>query len=937
MILRSKFPKPKQVMLVCDTPFKVEEESEEKYSSVANMSLLTSLRTGRVNNYGKTDVDKSYKGINSVDIFATYLDYSYFEQGNFDFCRDFKKRKDLEVDKSNEIETYHFITEESNIELFKLPHQKDVYVSERLWNEFQSLLREIEIVKPKLIILTGKWSLFFLTGCTSLVQNSGNAKDRKPLGGLSKFRSSIMSPHECWNLKYIEDNEELFNPIIIPVFHTVHAISMPDKVSTMVLDIQKLGWVYNQIKEKGLSYYTKPKKEYVVCNSLPETRQKLKLLKLEKPTEEIETEIESLNKQIKIQKQSDKQKLLNYLDNLYKRIEEKPTKVSIDIETMYWSVIDCIGITDSIDSGVCVPFSFKGEPNYWDIEDEIDLLEAIRKIMLHPNCLHVGQNYSFDCQFFHKFWSIDVKATYDSMILHHVLYNYLPKNLSFLASLYCEHYGYWKDELDVSEDNPEQRWVYNVKDVCYTLEVTNVLLDLLYKQPEKVQEFYRFQQNEIAPALVDMMNRGLKVDLDKKQKLLDELTGLLAHIETSINKLLGMEINLKSPIQIKKLFKDFLEVEPIVNRKTKTESFGSDAMLVYLVDYPLYRPLITLILEYRSIGVFVRTFLSAKVDDDNRMRTSYNVAGTKTYRLASRKNAFGGGLNMQNIPSKGKIDLKYSLLSLSMEDDSEVSEIDTTTSMYGMTDLPNCKELFICEEDEIFFDIDLAAADARIIAWVSGCKFLTELFEDPEGDPYLLLAKEYYKNNSLNKKSKERQIFKAVAHGSNYLGRANTLAAKAGLSVHAVDQVQKFYFGLCPEIPKLHIEVEKQVKGRGYLENVWGAKGWFLDKNDPMLLNQAMAWVGSSPVGILINKGLVKIYTTEKHITPRLQVHDSIAGTYKKWDTTAKERIIKHCSVPLPFDIPRVIPVDIKTSDKSYGNCGEIEELEKKMRDLNKC
>lgn len=256
------------------------------------------------------------------------------------------------------------------------------------------------------------------------------------------------------------------------------------------------------------------------------------------------------------------------------------------------------------------------------------------------------------------------------------------------------------------------------------------------------------------------------------------------------------------------------------------------------------------------------------------------------------------------------------------ETESEDLELlDVSTPTYSNIHLPNCKELFICEADEMFFDIDLAAADARIMAWISKCKFLTELFEEPDGDPYLLLAREYYKDQSLTKKAKERQIFKAVVHGTNYLGRANTLAAKAGLLVREIEKIQQFYFSLCPEIPMLHKYIEKQVNSIGFLTNVWGAKGWFLDKKDPMLMNKAVAWVGSSPVGILINKALVSIEENDKDIKVLLQVHDSLAGVYKKVDTTAPSRIIQHCSIALPFDIPRIIPVDIKTSDKSYGNC----------------
>ena len=1175
MLIRSEFPRSKTVMVINDLPVKTELDTGDKFSAVSNMTLLTSLRTGQINNFNKTQVDSSYKGIKASDIYTTYLYYNSFKEGSYDFRNEICKERN----------------KQDGVEYIRLEHQKDVWIEKELWEEFQALLKEIEIVKPKMIIVTGKWSLFFLTGCTSLIANQGNYKDKKPLGGLSKFRSSILRPHEIFNIS---------NTIIVPIYHTVNAMGMPDKQVIMRLDIEKLGWMYNIIVEKGVEYYIRPDKEYIIGTS---------------------TKV-----------------IGDYLSTLLLKLNNEPVKVSIDIETMYNNTIDCIGIAYETNKGICIPFASRDNPCLWSKQEEEELLVAIRTVMLHPNCLHIGQNYNYDCQYFFKLWGLSVEAELDTMILHHTLFNYLPKDLAFLASLYCETYSYWKDEIEATKESPETRWKYNAKDVMYTLEIANVLEDILHGESESLQAFYKFQQKSLSPALVEVMNRGVKVDLDKKQQLLDELSALLVHIEGTINTILGMDINLKSSQQVKKLFMDFFEVEAVIDRKRKTESFGSEAMLVYLDNYPLLKPLITLILEYRSIGIFVRTFLSAQVDDDNRMRTSYNVAGTRTYRLASRKNAFGKGMNLQNVPAKGKIDLKYSLMNLDMDTELENEEVDIDTPIYGTSKLPNCKELFICEEDERFFDIDLAAADARIIAWVSGSPFLTTLFEEPDGDPYLLLAREYYNDQSITKKDSRRQIFKAVVHGcltgehevltkagwvkledlkdsvsiaiwdkqtrdikfevpkginrdfveaneplyeikgdafhqistqdhtfpyttdrvdnlkatqainipksarlpyngkfiggyverpleymqliaalqadgtiahialddtptykfnfvkqrkidrlrdillklnipykesqrvdssarvnnkrtsftfngflepymkkldwwildyteecintwldelkywdghvrtsngvrtsvsttdahsaiviqtithlcgksskvikkerdssrktiyevsinnrlfhnmssgtrrlvehtgtkvycpktssgffmvryngnimvtgnTNYLGQAKTLSAKAGLLVHEIEKIQRFYFSLCPEIPNLHAEIEKQVRTRGYLENVWGARGWFLDRNDPMLMNKAVAWVGSSPVGILINQGLVSIREKDPAIKVLLQVHDSLAGVFKRTDTTAPDRIIEHCSIALPFETPRIIPVNIKTSKTSYGGC----------------
>ena len=241
---RPQFPKEKTVVLVNDVPVRNEIENEEPYSSASNLNLLTTLRTGKVFQWSK-NTDPNFKGIKQTDIYPTYLDYDYFGaetvEKNFDFNKEIKKKKDVPDDEN----------------WFAIPHQKDCYVSERLWNEINRLIENIKAVKPKLIILTGKWSLFFLTGAVTLAQTAGNAKDRKPLGGLVKYRSSVMSLHECWG-------EFENNPIVVPVYHPVHATGMPDKIPIIEIDFQKLAYRYHKLLEESTSYFHEPKKEYIL-------------------------------------------------------------------------------------------------------------------------------------------------------------------------------------------------------------------------------------------------------------------------------------------------------------------------------------------------------------------------------------------------------------------------------------------------------------------------------------------------------------------------------------------------------------------------------------------------------------------------------------------------------------------------------------------------
>lgn len=899
---RLAFPKQKDCIIINDVPTKSEIKDDEIFGASSNLSMLTAFQRGKL--LATQSIPEGFQGISPLKIHTTYLSFEPFEEGNFDWGNYWKKRKDVrEILENGEIflvpiEDFQGSALENSF--YKIPHQKDLFVHKNLFDNIIGTLEEIKKVNPKLVILTGKWATFLLTGISSLAENYSKKVRDKPLGCIMKYRGSILSIHPTWELEV--------DCVVMPIIHPVNIWTMPVKIPIMLNDIHKLCWMFYVLQEQPTSFFKEPARTYLYG--------------------------------------TDKKVILDYLDEILSLLKEKQLEVSVDIETMFGMppkkvkgklvgannrkpIIDCIGLAYEEDRGLCIPYCSRENPLLWNLQDEIDIQLKLNEVLCHPNILIEGQNYSYDYQYIKKLYRLETPPRDDTMILSHTLFNNQPKDLATLASIYCPFYTYWKDESSADKDSPETRWIYNIKDILYTKQIKSALQTSLENSPKSLQDFYRFKVNELLPAVFHTMELGVPVDIEKKESQRVKFGELMTEIEETVNKIIAHTssdgkntINLKSSTQVKKLFMDYFEVEPIKNRKTGTETFGNDAMFIYMEQYPLLRPLIKLILEYRSINVFTNTFLSAIVDEDGCLRSNLNVVGTATDRLASRKNVFGGGANIQNVPAGGKIDLRYCLQSL---EDEEESDIILEPEIEGSLELPNIKELFWCLQDEIYFDTDLASADARVIAWTSQCKFLTELYKEDDGDAYLFLAKEYYKDNSLVKKSKERQNFKIILHGTNYFGKERTLAMNANLLVHEVNRIQKYYFGACPEIPKLHQEVRNQVNNRGYLENCWGSRGWFTDKNDKQLLNKAMAWVGSSPVSTLINKIYVKLYQQEKgRINIRLQVHDSLAGTFNKFDTTAPDRILEAAKIPMNFyGKDYFIPVGLKLSDKSYGNCSD--------------
>ena len=409
-----------------------------------------------------------------------------------------------------------------------------------------------------------------------------------------------------------------------------------------------------------------------------------------------------------------------------------------------------------------------------------------------------------------------------------------------------------------------------------------------------LREVHDFQQTLFWPVL-DTMNKGIRIDTVKRMDFAITLQSEIAAREQWMIDVLGYPLNIRSPLQMKETFYENLGQKPILNRKTGNISCDDEALSRMAEREPLLAPVVRKIQELRSLGVFFSTFISAPLDTDGRMRCSFNIGGTETYRFSSSKNAFGTGLNMQNIPKWG--------------DEQEL-------------ELPNVRSIFIPDPGYTFFDIDLSSADLRIVVWEADEPDLKALLKAGL-DPYTEIAKEFYHDQTITKADPRRQKFKSFAHGTNYLGTAKGLAERLGLGVHEAEQTQKWYFGRFPRIKVWQDDLKDQVLKRRMVSNVFGYRCYFFDRIEGTIFNQAAAWIPQSTVACLINRAYVAISESLPKVEVLLQVHDSLAGQYPThMGDWLKTEIVKKAEILLPYKgDPLTIPIGIKTSTKSWGDC----------------
>jgi len=695
------------------------------------------------------------------------------------------------------------------------------------------LKREIEMCQPNVIIALGNVALWALTGSW----------------GITSWRGSVM---EC-SLPLALD----YKPKVIPTYHPALILRQWSWRQVGLMDLRRA-------KREGESrIHSPPDYDFIIS---PDYHQAAAILQ-----------------------------------NLIKELDKGPLRISCDIETRAGHIA-CIGFAWNKTSAICIPLMKTDSPEgYWDAEEEAQLTYLFYRLLMHRNCRLLGQNFSYDAQYILRHWHFNPPVFRDTMLAHHACFSNMQKGLDFLSSMYCQKHLYWKDESKDWDPKVGERqlWTYNCKDAVITFEVDEeeekTRNELAKSGWPELPAIHDFQQSLLAPVLKSM-NRGLRSNQKLRGEFAMSLSTELAEREQYFIDVLGYPLNPKSPKQMQELFYASLGQKPIFNRKTGSITCDDEALGKLAEREPVLKPLIRKVLEFRSLGVFLSTFVNAALDNDGRIRCSFNIAGTETYRFSSSQNAFGSGLNLQNIPKGG-----------------EGSESDL--------ELPNVRNLFIPDPGKTFFDIDLSSADLRIVVWESDEGEMKKMLAEG-ADPYTEIAKEFYHDPTIGKKDPRRQTFKAFAHGTHYLGTAKGLAERLGLSVHEMDKTQKWYFQRFPKIKQWQEDFKDQVAKRRYVQNIFGYRCYFFDRIEGNVFNQAIAWVPQSTVACLINRGYVNIDKNLPEVEVLLQVHDSLAGQFAThhgdWAT---RRITEECAIELPYADPLIIPVGIKTSTKSWGDC----------------
>lgn len=417
--------------------------------------------------------------------------------------------------------------------------------------------------------------------------------------------------------------------------------------------------------------------------------------------------------------------------------------------------------------------------------------------------------------------------------------------------------------LDVDSGNEQ---IYNALDCCLTFEVFNELK----KQLPSAEPTYAFERALQAPVL-EMMLRGFRVNPEAREEALKEARAELQLLEKNIEDLASAILNCELPKhrvtgrltlpssgpQLKTLFYNYLGIEPVKTWVKGEMKFQMNReVLEKIEDYFQARPIVACILAYRDLDKQIQV-LETEVDNDWRMRTSYNIGGTKTGRFSSSKSTTGSGGNLQNITE----DLRY---------------------------------IFIPDPGYILCGIDAEQSDSRMVGFMCGLLFddWTYLDACESGDLHTYVARltwpEKKWTNDL-KKDREiaeenfyrhhshRDMCKRLGHGANFLGKAPNLSKETHVPISVVSFFLERYFGGFPAILKLQAWHASEIQRSKQLTSIFGRTRDFFDRVDAdETIRKALAFTAASATADNLNLGMLRIWKNMPQVQLLAQVHDAV-------------------------------------------------------------
>lgn len=501
-----------------------------------------------------------------------------------------------------------------------------------------------------------------------------------------------------------------------------------------------------------------------------------------------------------------------------------------------------------------ISFSWKPKQAYYVVVNK-NVLEKLKPVFEDQNIKKIAHNFKFDEKMMHAN-GIDTQGVYfDTMIasyllapntrahgLDNLIFNELGHEMIPISDLI----GKGKQQLTLDQVKTEKVCEYSCEDADFTYRLYEILKPKL-KENNLEKLFHEIEMPQVK-ILADMERVGVKIDTKLLKNFSKKLKKQLDEIEKQIYDLAGMDFNIKSPVQLKEILFDKLQISTEGVKKIKSGYSTAADVLELLKDK---HEIIPLIMQHRELAKLKSTYVDALpklVNKDDRIHTSYNQTVTATGRLSS------SDPNLQNIPIKTEL---------------------------GQT----IRKAFIPKKGFKILSADYSQIELRITASVSEDKKMISYFK--EGKDIHTATAADINDVKLEEVTKEmRRKAKEINFGIIYGMGPQGLAQRTGITFNEAREFIDKYFATFPNIKKYIDSTIAQTEKDGFVKTLFDRVRPLPEINSgiAVIRNSAQRMAVNAPIqgtaADILKIAMIKVHADLKKVSPEsniiLQVHDEI-------------------------------------------------------------
>ena len=376
-------------------------------------------------------------------------------------------------------------------------------------------------------------------------------------------------------------------------------------------------------------------------------------------------------------------------------------------------------------------------------------------------------------------------------------------------------------------------------DAVLTLALADALRPRIYEPEDPAQDLRAVY--ELETSLIPFLHRlhmvGVRVDTGKARAVQGTLQAKYDEALQEWEEMTGERgLNYRGYLDLETLFRD--HNLPIVTTDSGQPSFTKDRLAA--LDHPIPQQITRLRKLDRYRSTFVEKYILQNTEDDGCIHGEFHALRTSRYGARSGRFSSGGGLNLQNIPSR----------------DPEFA--------------PLIRGCFVPYRDMMqWAKLDYSQIEFRFFAHYAGGRVM-EAYQDPDTDFHQLVA---------DLAGIERTPAKTINFGTLFgMGKAK-LGRSLGLTPEEVDAFLQEYHEAVPEMSRTFDKASRKVRKRGYIRT-WGGrvrhfprKGRHYDK-EHVGLNALCQ--GSAADLIKLAMARVAEVVDWEHVIPHLTVHDEL-------------------------------------------------------------